>query len=716
MVKSAATHTLNHSDVGCRRVMAGMSLPAALLAVMGLALGLSESNAAAQVGPETSFTYQGELRDGSGPVNGFVDLRFELLDGPVNGSSLGAPLCADNVEVVGGRFTVTLDFGLAFQTARAFLGIAVRPETGLLCSDTTGFTTLTPAAQVTAAPLSNFALKSSDSMTLNGLAASDLQNLGGTTGTLPSQALSGIYGSTVQFTSQLNTFMGVGSGLTALNATHITSGVLDHARLPTDIARLNQPAFFTADVRAPSLLISGPLRVQPANGIGLEVSGNTITPNVLSLATESPDGVVISLTSHSASPNGMAIIYTGSGHPAGPRKLMFRDLGAAADRITITTEGRLGINSSSPTHLLEVGGNARINGPLTAQELIATGGVTSPRLTLSGPLTSTDTFTTTGAISTSGQVSGAILTSTTTSEAPLAVASGIKVDNLNADRLDGFSSESFARKESPNSFGVGNTFAGLTIAGDASVSSSLTATTITATAGISTQGEVAGRTLTSTATAGAPLTVASSGRVDNLNADFLDGFSSADFVRQAGTNVFSGQNSFTSQVTFTTVKANEYRLNTAVTRYKNISAVEFQPVNNTVAFTRGPGGIHPTQSGTTMEAAARFILPNNVDITGFQVVARDGSLASNIQVILLIAEEASLFGSASVPAGGLYATSGSTNAVLAQTVFLPQPLRYDDDARMYFVVITVPNTSAGATTDASLLAVRIRYTQNALTP
>src|SRR5262249_44190174 len=53
----------------------------------------------------TAFTYQGRLEDSGSPASGLHDLRFRLFDATSGGAQVGATICADNVNVVGGLFT-----------------------------------------------------------------------------------------------------------------------------------------------------------------------------------------------------------------------------------------------------------------------------------------------------------------------------------------------------------------------------------------------------------------------------------------------------------------------------------------------------------------------------------------------------------------------------------------------------------------------------------
>jgi hypothetical protein len=66
----------------------------------------------------TAFTYQGELVQNAMPVEGSVDLVFELFDAPTGGQQVGPALAfttanGNPVAVSGGLFAVALDFGAA---------------------------------------------------------------------------------------------------------------------------------------------------------------------------------------------------------------------------------------------------------------------------------------------------------------------------------------------------------------------------------------------------------------------------------------------------------------------------------------------------------------------------------------------------------------------------------------------------------------------------
>lgn len=208
----------------------------------------------------TAFTYQGELRQSGAPATGTFDLQFKLFDASAAGNQIGSTLCANNVAIVAGRFTTSLDFGAAFTGQRRFLEVSVRADAGgaTPCATVTGYTPLTPRQELTAAPYAVFATSAATAASattattatnatqLNGQNAAFYQSASNlTTGTLAGGLLGGTYTGAVTFNNNANSFTGVGTGLTALNASNISSGSLADARLSANIPRLNAANIFT---------------------------------------------------------------------------------------------------------------------------------------------------------------------------------------------------------------------------------------------------------------------------------------------------------------------------------------------------------------------------------------------------------------------------------------------------------------------------------------
>ncbi len=101
----------------------------------------------------TALTYQGQLRNGAQPANGLHDMRFRLYDAAVAGNQIGAAVCANDVTVSDGKFTVPVDFGQQFgSTSPRFLEIDVRADFGSPCTDVFGYLTLSPRQLIVQAP------------------------------------------------------------------------------------------------------------------------------------------------------------------------------------------------------------------------------------------------------------------------------------------------------------------------------------------------------------------------------------------------------------------------------------------------------------------------------------------------------------------------------------------------------------------------------------
>ncbi|HON49041.1 MAG TPA: tail fiber domain-containing protein [Candidatus Sumerlaeota bacterium] len=116
----------------------------------------------------TSFTYQGQLKDGANPANGTYDLCF-LLFTAASGGEASNPIYVDDLAVANGLFSAELDFGSSwFKGSDRWLEISVRPGS-VSNADRSGYTKLAPRQKITAGP---YALYSHDSAQLGGQHAS----------------------------------------------------------------------------------------------------------------------------------------------------------------------------------------------------------------------------------------------------------------------------------------------------------------------------------------------------------------------------------------------------------------------------------------------------------------------------------------------------------------------------------------------------------------
>ncbi len=126
-----------------------------LLAVGGSQAQEPEGDISAQAAVGTAFTYQGRLRDTSGPVTGTCDVRFRLYNAASGGSLLGTDT-VNGVPVSDGYFGVVLNDNGEFG-GNAFNGQARWLEIRVNCGS--GDTDLSPRQPLTAAPYAHYALR-----------------------------------------------------------------------------------------------------------------------------------------------------------------------------------------------------------------------------------------------------------------------------------------------------------------------------------------------------------------------------------------------------------------------------------------------------------------------------------------------------------------------------------------------------------------------------
>lgn len=120
-------------------------LAAPLLAVITLA-AVPGPFATAQTPVGTSFTYQGQLKQGGAPADGLFDLQLTLWDDPLGGARVGPALTKLNVPVARGLFTLELDFGDVFDGGARWLELSVAP------AGSPDSTTLAPRQRLSATP------------------------------------------------------------------------------------------------------------------------------------------------------------------------------------------------------------------------------------------------------------------------------------------------------------------------------------------------------------------------------------------------------------------------------------------------------------------------------------------------------------------------------------------------------------------------------------
>ncbi len=143
------------SDVGANvRAGAGRWAGRGLVAWLVLVLGVGfvfTSRASAQV--PLSTTYQGQLTRDNAPVTGVYDMQFRIFTARTGGVQIGTTLCADDVKVTDGLFTVVVPLPALNSGQPAYLDVSTRLDTGEPCGVASGYTPLSPRQLIAAVPV-----------------------------------------------------------------------------------------------------------------------------------------------------------------------------------------------------------------------------------------------------------------------------------------------------------------------------------------------------------------------------------------------------------------------------------------------------------------------------------------------------------------------------------------------------------------------------------
>ena len=183
----------------------------------------------------TAFSYQGQLASGGDPANGTYDFTFSLFNNDsTNTGKIGGTVTNSEVGVTNGLFTVSIDFGSVFGSNASWLAIGVRTN------GETNFTALNPLQQLTPTPYALYAPNAGTAETAGSASVSSVANSVAGTNITGLVSLASLPSSVVTNTETKvtlgGTFSGNGLGLSNLNASALTAGVV-----PTNVLAGFQP-------------------------------------------------------------------------------------------------------------------------------------------------------------------------------------------------------------------------------------------------------------------------------------------------------------------------------------------------------------------------------------------------------------------------------------------------------------------------------------------
>jgi hypothetical protein len=105
----------------------------------------------------TAFTYQGQLDNGTNPVTGLYNFKFDAFNASTGGSVIGGPVTNTAVPVTNGLLTTIIDFGTGvFTGPTMWLQVEVTTNGG------TNFTSLEPRQELTPTPYAIYAESASN--------------------------------------------------------------------------------------------------------------------------------------------------------------------------------------------------------------------------------------------------------------------------------------------------------------------------------------------------------------------------------------------------------------------------------------------------------------------------------------------------------------------------------------------------------------------------
>lgn len=404
--------------------------------IINMAAGLALIHGAQAL--TTGFTYQGKLASGSGTANGLYDFQFKLFGTPSNPFNDLGTFTTNSVPVSNGLFSVTIDFGSAWDGTDRWLEILVKTN------GAGSYATLTPRQAVTSTP---YAIYTGSA----GWAASASQAGAVLPGTV------------------------TGAGIASNQVVRSINGMTDGVSIPTNFWSLTGNVG-TTDNNFVGTTDSQALQFRAGNNVGLRVLPTSGRPSVVGGGTDNTVGIdclntfigggtVNTVTGN----NYYATIGAGSGNTIARLGSWYADNSVIGGGINNTNAGFAAVvpggkqNFAYGEYSFAAGHSAKAlhrsafvwsdctpgNFQSTAsnQFLIrATGGVGIGTNNPQGALHVAGSVIASSFIGNLSGLSGTItnsLTFDTGSAPPFTVNSSTLVNNLNADLLDGKSADAF---------------------------------------------------------------------------------------------------------------------------------------------------------------------------------------------------------------------------------------------------------------------------------
>lgn len=376
-----------------------------------MALLLGAMVCAGEAGAQTfgnSFTYQGRLEAAGVPMDGTVDLEFRLFSAVTGGSQVGVTVVRNAWPVAGGEFSAAMDFGVAaWDGQERYVQIAVRSPAG----SGGPFVTLSPRQRIAPVPYAMVAksLVPGANLGLGSPATAHTPlTFGNTTGgkvslygTATQQYGMGIQSNLFQMytDSSASDFVfghGTSTNFTERMRIEGSGNVGIGTNAPgakLDVAGTGRFTGFqlTGNGAAAGRILSSNATglatwIVPPNSSQWSTNGTNITystgnvgvglssptsklhvvgsdTSLLALQGSSGFGSYLSLNNTSVGGENWAAISTGASNGEGAGKLLIAD---QSPRVTIDTNGNVGIGTTVPTMRLTVAGTFRYASDATA--------------------------------------------------------------------------------------------------------------------------------------------------------------------------------------------------------------------------------------------------------------------------------------------------------------------------------------------------------------